>query len=321
MKYGKYNNIYIRKNRLESKLKEHKKLEKDYYFRAHNQERDCFYSDCESPTINSHIVSQSKHLDFLSEGKNKKVFELYYSPFDNICKFKPTFVRNALQFQGFCDHHDFEVFKSIESESVIDHSLYKNQLKHFYRALLYEARKKEVRIGINVQLEKDFPNSYYSKQREQIIEKFSNDLVTIYHIKSILEEEFNDKGANKFMTFHYFEIPRIDICASIMYSKTFDGRITNHSFHLLPSEKTTHVVFGYSNQINAELCEKYYQEFYKLDSQKLLKKISDILILYSESFVISPQFHKSLGSKTKKIPMLIQKHLRNKPETIDFNIF
>ncbi len=106
---------------------------------------ECICPNCKNASINSHLPQRHGILDNLAE--NGHMFELkpksFYDPscVDGTFKFHKIGINRAISWPVFCNGHDTELFKEIESQRSIDCSDYRTQLLLSYRTVCSEIRK------------------------------------------------------------------------------------------------------------------------------------------------------------------------------------
>lgn len=104
-------------------------------------------SVCNQGAINSHLLQRHGVLSSVVEKghcyelREKDVFSWtkHTQPFE----LKRCGIQDAISLHLFCNHHDTEVFKPIES-GVVDYDDYVNQLLLSFRSICAEIRRKEV---------------------------------------------------------------------------------------------------------------------------------------------------------------------------------
>jgi len=104
----------------------------------------CFFSSCNELAINSHSQSMGRSLRNISV--DGKVIGLDINPFDSPADvndwFKEIGIRQASRFKGFCQKHDDEFFKAVDSFGVDDVGK-KTLARLAFRTFAMEVRIKE----------------------------------------------------------------------------------------------------------------------------------------------------------------------------------
>ncbi len=73
---------------------------------------------CKQPAINAHSVQNSNALGLISEKDHVAQLTMQVSDGEPICAFKRTSRNKASTFKGFCNHHDTQLFKSIDTKPI-----------------------------------------------------------------------------------------------------------------------------------------------------------------------------------------------------------
>jgi hypothetical protein len=110
-----------------------------------NERGQCHYQNCEITTINSHTISESKHLQPIVDSND----QVYGFKANNFCELDKTngvfqlqkiYSKRTSSFYGFCGVHDPKLFKLIDSN--FDGSI--EQIKQaIYRQVLFEKYKNQ----------------------------------------------------------------------------------------------------------------------------------------------------------------------------------
>lgn len=109
----------------------------------------CMYKDCSENSINSHILQKNGILNqiatdgFIYEIKPKDVFSWENLDYKELTYLKRISTNNAHSFPTFCNKHDTEIFKEIESHPI-DFTNYNNNLLFAFRTLLSFMRREEI---------------------------------------------------------------------------------------------------------------------------------------------------------------------------------
>lgn len=110
-----------------------------------NERGQCHYQDCKITTINSHTISESKHLQPIVDN-NDQVYGFKANNFYELDKtagivhLQKIYSRSTSSFYGFCGVHDYELFNLIDSN--FDGSI--EQIKQaIYRQVLFEKYKNQ----------------------------------------------------------------------------------------------------------------------------------------------------------------------------------
>lgn len=235
--------------------------------------RKCLYKDCNEVAINSHLLQKKGILSSISEQQH--VYEISLNAYNvDFLSFKRTGIGEALSYIGFCNSHDTEIFKEIES-GFLDYNNYKAQLLLSYRSLMIERRKKEINIdwynqilnakSLEPYLDRNFINNIKTsiKEEEQGIQ--DQEYYEKFFLSNIENESLRD------FVFTCIELPRVEICSSSVFTyetsyeitlmnllhrtKTMQP-LTDIYFHLLPLVDKSVVILGCLNQSGGK-CSEY----------------------------------------------------------------
>lgn len=307
---------------------------------AKNAPRPCLHDGCNQLSIDSHLLQKKGIIDSISE--NQHVVEISLNGFKkDFFEFKRVGIKEALSYPGFCNTHDTELFREIETDHV-NFSDYKTQLLLSYRALMIERRKKEINIDwknkiINSNTLSPFLDDAFKRELHEsgIANKLG--IQDQEHYKKLfLENLTNDKL--QLFQFIYFELPRIEICSSAIFSyettqeiaiKNILNRdkekepLTDVYFHLIPLSDKSIVIMGCNKQ-KVNICWDFISSFNLGNPNQSMKRISDLLICQVENWVCSPSFYLNYCKKREtKINNLVRISMRHPDERreLDFNIF
>lgn len=307
---------------------------------ANKARRQCLYNGCNEVAINSHLLQKRGIINSISEKQHvyensPHAFKKDYFAFNRIG------LDEALSYPGFCNKHDTELFKEIESDTL-DYKAYKTHLLLSYRALMIEKRKKEInidwytRILDSNMLAPHLDNEFIMKIHESIKGE-KEGMQDQQHYEKYFLFNIGNESLRDFR-FVYFELPRIEVCSSAVFSyetseeielmnlfqkNKFNDPLTEIYFHLLPFAEKSIVIMGCLNE-NIEKCWSYIQSFFEGDENYRLKKVSDLLICQIENWVCSPSFYASNCKRREaEINSLIRLSMKhpNERRELEFNLF
>jgi len=297
----------------------------------------CICLQCNNTAINSHLLQRHGILDNLAE--NGHMFELkpksFYDPscIDGTFKFHKVGINNAISWPVFCNQHDTELFKEIESKRIIDCSDYRTQLLFSYRAVCAEIRKKQMAIRMHSQtIEKIGMNPIQKQIIETSINGFTKGIEDYCSYKIALEKEFIHPS-DKFI-FRHFSYPKLSIYASATFGyiqydnyrqKVFTDRPwENVFFHIIPQPITTEIIIGYYSEYTNDDIIQLINNWDNLDYESMTHKITEILVNHVEDWGLSPSLYKSIPESKKQhfLKLFEQNILRHESSLIaDFNLF
>lgn len=267
---------------------------------------DCMVAGCNQKAINSHLLQRHGVLSNVVENghcyelREKDVFS--WTGDTPPVEFKRCGIQDAISLHLFCNHHDTDVFKPVESGEV-DYDDYYNQLLLSFRTICSEIRRKEVVIerykrylGSNIL-------QLYRKQFLDILpdaikgsEAGIKDLV---FCKGLIEKELNAPADNFIFVHHSYPIRGLYASSSFtIASKEETADVTKVMSgcigHIIPNGEKTELVFGYHKDHVNDAIISFVNGWESLDKESLGEKITGWFTLI-ESWGISP----SLYSKIK----------------------
>lgn len=307
---------------------------------ANKAVRKCLYEGCNQTAIISHLLQKRGIINSIAEQQH--VYENSLNAFKkDFFAFNRIGLNEALSYPGFCNKHDTELFKDIES-GVFDYKAYKTHLLLSYRALMIEKRKKEINIDWynRIQNSKTLAHHLDKSFIEEIKVSIENEKKGMedqkYHEEFFLSNLQNDKLRD--FSFIYFKLPRTEVCSAAVFTYETSKEIafmnlfhrhkinqplTEIYFHLLPLADISIVIMGCIIE-NIDKCWEYIESFSHGEEMSQLKKISDLLICQVENWVCSPSFYNSNCKKREtEINSLVRLSMKhpNERRSLDFNLF
>ena len=302
-----------------------------------DKSQECFFNGCKELAIESHVLQKNGIINFIVDNKNH-VYEMKHNLFKKPCfYFKYTGFNETLKYKGFCNTHDTALFLQIENKNV-DFSDYNTFLLFTYRSMMMERRKKLNVIHCNdLIMNSHFLNSHidtsylrhYNKQTFLGIDdaKYYEEII----LNNIID---NSKKDFSFIT---LEIPKIEICASGVYTyettdeinkimlntNKINEPLTEIYFHLIPQQNKSIVLMGCLNK-KKSICWHYIKSHLYYSPETLLKKISDLLLRNIETWACSSNFYTTrIKPHERKILNITNYALDSNDERSDlpFNLF
>ena len=118
----------------------------------------CFHPECTEKSINSHILQKNGILSTLE--KDGHVMEMGIDPFkSDIHYFNRIGIKKAYSFKCFCNPHDTDLFKSIESDEI-NFAEYSNLILFTLRTIYNEKFRKLVNVRMRELLIKEHSDLY-----------------------------------------------------------------------------------------------------------------------------------------------------------------
>ena len=307
---------------------------------ANKATRQCLYKDCSDTAIISHLLQKRGIINYISEQQH--VYENSLNAFKkNFFAFKRIGLAEALSYPGFCNKHDTELFKDIES-GVLDYKAYRTHLLLSYRALMIEKRKKEINIDwynriLNARTLAPYLDKSFIVEIHESIKGEKEGMQDQQYYEDVFLSNIENYTLRDFK-FLYFELPKIDVCSAAVFTyetseeialmnlfqkHKINDPLTEIYFHLLPLLDKSIVIMGCMNK-NVDKCWEYIQSYSRGDGKNRLKKVSDLLICQVENWVCSPSFYNSNCKKREaEINSLVRFSMKhpNERRELDFNLF
>lgn len=307
---------------------------------ANKATRKCLYRGCSATAIISHLLQKRGIINSISEQQH--VYENSLNAFKkDFFAFKRIGMAEALSYPGFCNKHDTELFKDIES-GVLDYNAYRTHLLLSYRALMIEKRKKEINIDwynriLNARTLASHLDKYFIIEIHESIKGEKEVMQDQQYYEDIFLSDIENDTLRNFK-FLYFELPKIEVCSAAVFTYETSEEIalmqlfqkdkineplTEIYFHLLPFLNKSIVIMGCMTK-NVDKCWEYIQSYSIGDERSRLKKVSDLLICQIENWVCSPSFYNTYcKSREAEINGLVRFSMKhpNERRQLDFNLF
>lgn len=317
-----------------------------YYKSTKKQNKKCLYNDCSQLAINSHLLQKNGIIDKISE--NNHVYQFEFNPYQRSVIFKKTGKGEPCTFKMFCAKHDDSLFKEVEMSSL-DCNDYKTQLLVSYRGMLSELRKLMDHV---ITFDKELKNRllisvFGENELKEKKGKFEASIDELLFYKHEFEDALSSPDLKPFI-FHTFFLPDLQICTSTIYCdyagkfklvgehRGRENKILNSIpvgfppnvfINLIPQLKSTVMIIGFHSADVDDLSDlvKSYQY---METQDLIKAVSDILIKSIETWYCSPSFyeHNIRPNQNTIIDLIVEclggfEGIEHKEKEIAFNIF
>lgn len=274
--------------------------------------KTCYYPGCDLKSINSHILQKNGILSNIAFENH--LWEHVINQFkEQGFQFKKTGINQVYSFNCFCQKHDSELFKEIET-SEINFENYRSCLLFSVRTLYNEIFRKEVNIQVYNQL---LSSSYCTKINQEFIELcLEQEKLGLNDLISNEKDIWNDlnNGTHSFV-FKFRELQQIEICLSAFYNHetTIEmnlyrfkygkdmERISEISINLFPYRNKSILIMGY-NKKDAKSVKAEFNKFFTESEKRLQRKLTNLFLFACETWVISEKFY---FNKIKDIEELI----------------
>lgn len=182
--------------------------------------RKCLFDNCQEEAIDSHLLQRNGIINKIAEQSH--VYKMITAPYKpQGLEFKYMGLKDAFAFPGFCETHDNNIFKEIESTDI-QYTEYRTQLLFSYRALMNEKRKKEINIDFDDRILNSFSLKLYLSDQylSDLAEHRKGDLLGIKD-SEYYEEKFLSNIKDPLLqdfSFLVFELPKVDLCVSAAFT-------------------------------------------------------------------------------------------------------
>lgn len=299
------------------------------------------FSSCNDCAIKSHVLQKNGILHELSVD-NHLIERVSANPFEmeekGIADFKRIGINNVYTFYGFCQKHDTELFKLIETEKTLNLYNQNQQLLFCYRGLCQEIRRKEIALEMLRDLKSIIPKDL-SFIVDSAVDGNEDGIKNLNYYKSELEDGITTGITDNFY-FETLEIQRIELCISVPLNVGEDEIPENMDYeewkkskktpfvtsflNVFPKGSSTYVIVGYHREFPCNWTMKFIQKLKKSTRTEILKELSDLVTLRLEFWALSmPLFEKIEKTELKKLQELIEVNVFNHSEymTTDINLF
>ena len=272
---------------------------------------ECIVAGCDQKAINSHLLQRHGVLNHIVE--NGHCYELRetdvfsWTKDDPPVSFKKCGLQNAISLPIFCNHHDTELFKPIESD-IVDYSDYRNQLLLSYRALCAEIRRKEVVIErYKRYLGSNILNAYRKEYLYELPGAISGNELGIKDMlfyKDILEKELDNPVGCFVFNHHKYPIKGLYASSSFTIASEEEtanqAEVLNDCFgHVIPNGEETEFIFGYHKDHVSEAVIDFMNGWDNLDKEQLGERLTGWFTLI-ESWGVSPSLYEKIKPEDKK---------------------
>lgn len=308
---------------------------------SEKKKRKCMFSSCQDYAIKSHVLQKNGILHEISvdnhliERVSASLFEMEEK---GISDFKRKGINNVYTFNGFCQKHDTELFKPIETERTLNLYSPDQQLLFCYRGLCQEIRRKEIALELLDDFKKII-NKDFSHVVDSLIDGNRIGVKNLNYFKSELESSI-DTGINDNFYFETLEIERIELCISVPLNVgedeipedgNYDEWKKNHKLpfvtsflNVFPKGSSTYIIVGYHKEYPCNWTRKFINKLKCSTRDEILKELSDLVTLRLEFWALSiPLFEKIDKSELKRYHELIKENVWNHGEYMetDINLF
>jgi len=260
----------------------------------------CLHPECEVKSINSHILQKNGILSTL--GKDGHVMEMGIDPFkSDIHYFNRIGINKAYSFKCFCNPHDTDLFKSIETDEI-DFTKYSNLILFTLRTIYNEKFRKLVNVRMRELLIKEHSDLYDVNFLTELNKQEKLGLTDIEKVENLIWNDINN-GTQNFI-FITREINHIDLCLSSFYNYETTRELDNYKrkygkdkddvseifINVFPYNEKTTVIMGYQKVYESEV-KGYVNTIMKESEKRFLRKLTNLLMFQCETWITSENFY------------------------------
>ncbi|MCH8519942.1 MAG: hypothetical protein LAT82_04275 [Nanoarchaeota archaeon] len=257
----------------------------------------------------AHSIQNNKILSKISDNGKVLTFDLREHLLNNNYKLSEKGRKVATTFTGLCNTHDSKLFSPIENYNFREYDLEHNFL-YAYRALLKEFHAKISTYEIYKYLVSEFP------ELSNLYKSYINGTKKAINEMSKFKREFdNFYLTNKFDEIITFYL-NLDSEYLIACSTTFylvndlrnsllndiynpNSKLRPFFLSIFPQNDKTNILISYFKK-DKELFSRFFKDFNNLSLKKKKEKISLLLSMYCENFIINPSYWETQFSFDEK---------------------
>ncbi len=255
----------------------------------------CMYPGCNSNAINSHVFQTERILRPIAPANHLYCFEP--NSLFNLNKrfsFNRRGIKQVLAFWGFCNHHDDQIFSSIEKMDDVDWFNPKSQFLLGYKILCRELYVKKLAV------------KYYNS----LLEKYSLPKEIMDNI--VLHKKGFEMGVNDFnrykvflelaiFNFNYsyykfetYTLPfYLELCVASPVSVSYSTDILNKDIVdadlpetnivvIFPYKQKTYLIVGFANGFENRWANEFIGKLKTQDSLLIYKSLNDLILFRSD---------------------------------------
>ena len=249
--------------------------------------------------------------------------------------FKWVGIKKIYTFLGFCNEHDTNLFKKIET-NVIDFNDYESCLQLLLRTIYNEVWLKEVVIKM---LECTRDSNEVPSNNHFLDANIKENKIGLDDLKFCEDEiwkDINMKTEN--FVFLWKELSLQEFCMNGLY--TYDtseerekyiiehkkdmDRLSEIFFAFFPYNGKSILIIGYHKEDETKV-KGYVNSFYKENEKRTLRKITNFALFHCETWVCSDKFYKqNFEGLEENFPTLTNysiQNIKNERTVFDLNMF
>jgi len=295
---------------------------------------ECYYPSCHEKSINSHLLQKNGILSSITENGH------LYQQFVNQFKKPPIYfelkgISKVFSFNCFCNNHDTELFKEIETASI-DFNNYRHQLLLTLRTLLNEKYKKQIVLKQHEYLKRDYPALIDISKMNDWDEQEKIGLQDISKLESIVWQDLETDS--KSFVYNVRELDLKQVCLSAYFTYETSQEIEEYYIEkgvhmeeindifisLFPYNDKSYLIMSYLKK-NEKSVKGYINSFFKESIKRTERKITNILLFQCETWVCSESFFNKRIKPVEKLfysaDRFSLRFNKNERRNFDLNIF
>jgi hypothetical protein len=250
-------------------------------------------------------------------------------------RFHKKGINKIYTFTGFCNTHDSSLFSKIETQGAIDFQDYESCLLFALRTTYNELWLKEVIIKMQ---ECVIKHSGVETNNEMLKETIRQNKLGIKDLAFYTKSMWNDlKNKTESFVFECREMEYKEICLNAIFTYDTSREIMDYQYKFgkdmertaeifisyFPYNNKSILLMGYHKEDTSKV-KSYVNLFFKESIKRTYKRLSSLIILNCETWVLSNSFYKEkfqgLDSEFFKAMRFSGKN-GNERKTFDFDLF
>ena len=181
---------------------------------AKKSTNSCYFPGCKNKSINSHILQKNGILSSITSDGHLWRYQVQHFD-DDLFEFKKVGINKIYTFLGFCNEHDTNLFKKIET-NTIDFNDYESSMQFLLRTVYNEVWLKQVAIKM-LECTRDSPELQPDKNfLNGNIEQNKVGLIDLNFLESEIWKDLNTQSEN--FVFHWKEFSLQEFCMNGIYT-------------------------------------------------------------------------------------------------------
>lgn len=301
---------------------------------AKKSTNSCYYPGCKNKAINSHILQKNGILSSITNDGHLWRYQVQHFD-EDLFIFKKVGISKIYTFLGFCNEHDTNLFKKIETNTV-DFNDYESCLQFLLRTVYKEVWLKEVVIKM---LECTRDNLQINSNNYLLNNNIDQNKIGLEDLNFLEGEIWKDvKTQSENFVFHWKEFPLKEFCMNGIYTyDTTEERNKYISRHHKDIERLSEIfitffpyngksilIMGY-HKSDQHKVKGYVMTFIKESEKRTLRKLTNFALFHCETWVCSENFYKqnfeNIENVFPKLTIYSIRKIKNERTVFDLNIF